>query len=388
MSLKSAPLGKKKGLALFGSTGSIGDSTLKIASHLSSLFKIEVLATNSNIELLEKQILEFSPSLVVVFDDKKALELKKRVTKVKIVSGKEGLEEGARFQSVDTIIMAMTGKNALLPTICAIEEGKTIALATKEVLVSAGEWLTSLAKRKKASIIPVDSEHNAIFQALHKEDCSKVRRLILTASGGPFRNFPKEKMDAITVAEALGHPTWKMGKKVTIDSSTLMNKALEIIEAHYLFDMPLEKVEVIVHPQSIVHSFVEFIDGSIIAVMNEPNMAYPIQYALTYPERVSTCFPPFDFTSHQNLEFFPPDNEKFPALRLAYEVLKEGKSFPCFLNAANDVLVYRFLKGEINWTGIVSRLEKLLISHEPTVINSLETIFHIDQAAREEALKI
>lgn len=376
-----------KKIAIFGSTGSIGKSTLEVVRHLSSSLQVVALASHKEISLLEQQIKEFNPSYVAVFDEKKASDLQQRCSQ-KILVGKEGLAELASLEEVDIVVMAISGKEALFPTVQAILKGKTIALASKEVLVAGGPWLTDLARKNKAFIIPIDSEHNALFQALQNEKASQVGRLILTASGGPFCKIPKENLENITVAQALGHPTWNMGPKVTIDSSTLMNKALEMIEASYLFNVPPEKIDVIIHPQSIVHSFVEFIDGTIKAIMNEPNMIYPIQYCLTFPERVSTFFSPFDFTKHSTLEFFPPDNKKFPTINFAYNVLREGKSFPCFLNAANDVLVYRFLHHEISWKGIIDRLEKLLERHVPIAVNSFEDILHIDTEAREEALRI
>lgn len=377
-----------KNIGIFGCTGSIGKNTLKVIRHLSHSFKVTVLATHSDIISLEEQIKEFSPELVCVFDEEKAKQLISKKLNVKIVFGSEGLVESAAYGAIDLMVMAITGKEALLPTIVGIKQGKSVALASKEVLVAGGKWLTTLAKKNNVPLIPIDSEHNAIFQALHKEDHNFVSRIILTASGGPFRQSTEEHLTKVTVDDALGHPSWKMGPKITIDSSTLMNKGLEVIEAHYLFELPPEKIDVVIHPQSIIHSFVEFIDGSLISVMNEPDMCYPIQYALTYPERKQTFKLPFDFTKHERLEFFPPDFKKFSALKMAYNVLKEGKSFPCFLNAANDVLVSRFLKREIPWRGIMDRLDALLEKHQPLDIDSLEKIIYIDETARGEALTI
>lgn len=374
-----------KKIAVLGSTGSIGKNTLKVVKHLGS-FEIVALAAHSDITLLETQALEFKPKLMAVFDEKKGEELKKKG--FNIVTGAEGLIEVATRDEVDLVVMAITGKQALRPTIEALRKKKNIALASKEVLVSGGKWLTDYAKEMGVSFIPIDSEHNALFQMLQGEKKEDVRRLILTASGGPFRTKSEEELKHITIEEALNHPTWKMGPKVTIDSSTLMNKSLEVMEAHYLFDIPPEKIEVVIHPQSIIHSFVEFEDGTMKAIMNEPDMCFPIQHALTYPNRKKTLFPPFDFTKHERLEFFMPDNKKFPTLNLANFAIREGKSYPCYLNAINDVLVARFLNREIPWKGIIERLETLLNRHAPLVVTELDTILEIDRKAREDALKI
>jgi 1-deoxy-D-xylulose-5-phosphate reductoisomerase len=274
-----------------------------------------------------------------------------------------------------------------LPTIQAILAGKSIGLASKEVLVSAGEYISTLAKNRGSSLLPIDSEHSAIFQCLEGRDLKHIRRVILTASGGPFRESTPETLSRVTVEEALAHPTWNMGPKVTIDCSTLINKGLEMIEARWFFDLPPEKIEVIIHPQSIVHSFVEFVDGSLLAQINEPDMIYPIQYALTYPERKPGMFAPFNFQKNNRLTFFPPDLNKFPALRLAQEAMVRGKSRPAYLNAANEILVERFLKREISWNAISSLLEKLLNRHQEVSFDSLETILAVDKAAREEAIE-
>jgi 1-deoxy-D-xylulose-5-phosphate reductoisomerase len=283
------------------------------------------------------------------------------------------------------VVMAIVGMRALKPTIQAIQAGKTIGLASKEVLVSAGEYISNLAKNSQAALLPIDSEHSAIFQCLEGRDISQIRRVILTASGGPFRKHTQEQLREVTLEEALAHPTWNMGPKVTVDCSTLINKGLEMIEARWFFGLPPEKIEVVIHPQSLVHSFVEFIDGSLLAQINEPNMIYPIQYALTYPKRAIGMFSPFDFLKNTQFTFFPPDLEKFSALRLAQEAMKIGKSSPAYLNAANEVLVARFLKREIGWGAISSLLEKLMGKHQVVPIASLEAILSVDREAREEA---
>jgi 1-deoxy-D-xylulose-5-phosphate reductoisomerase len=374
-----------KRIALLGSTGSIGSSTLSIVQHLPASFRIAALAAHSNHKLLADQIELFQPEIACLYSPEKATDLATRFPHVRIVTGDEGLAEIVSHPNVDYVVMAIVGMRALKPTIQAIEAGKTIGLASKEVLVAAGEYVSRLAKKKGINFLPIDSEHSAIFQCLEGRKMEEIRRVILTASGGPFRKYSKEQLKSVTVEEALAHPTWNMGPKVTIDSSTLVNKGLEMIEARWFFDLPPEKIEVVIHPQSIIHSFVEFVDGSIIAQINEPNMIYPIQYALTYPARQPGMFPPFDFLKNSQLTFFSPDLEKFPALRLAEESLKTGKSLPAYFNAANEILVERFLKKEISWNSIASLLEKLLSRHQAIPAESLETILSVDQVAREEA---
>jgi 1-deoxy-D-xylulose-5-phosphate reductoisomerase len=376
-----------KKLAILGSTGSIGQSTLQIVSHLPKDFKVVAISAHSNLELLEKQIHEYKPEIVCMSDEKKALELKKRAPGVKIVAGKEGLLEVASYPGADMVVMAIVGLAALGPTLAAIESGKQIALASKEVLVSAGALVMNSAKKKNVAIIPIDSEHSAIFQCLEGRDPKTIRRVVLTASGGPFRQFSEEQLTQVTLEQALNHPTWKMGPKVTIDSSTLMNKGLEVIEAHYLFDIPAEKLEVVIHPQSIIHSLVEFIDGSVLCQMSDPNMIFPIQYALTYPDRKPGMFPPFDFLKNHRLEFYPPDDKKFPSLAFASKSLKLGKSLPCYLNAANEVLVERFLNREFSWREIGEKMAKLLEAHQPVSSDSLESVLEIDALARACARK-
>jgi len=376
----------KKNITICGSTGSIGKSTLEVVRHLQDELQVVSLACHSNIELLQKQIIEFRPKIVAVFDEKKALELKRLNLGPKVVGGQEGILEATAFAQSDFVMMAIVGLAALEPTICAIEHKKQLGLANKEVLVSAGELIMGLAAQNGVKILPVDSEHNAIFQCLDGKPLSEVRRIILTASGGPFRTFSEEQLSQVTLEQALNHPTWSMGPKVTVDSSTLMNKGLEVMEAYQLFGLPLEKIEVVVHPQSLVHSFVEWVDGSIFAQISEPKMTFPIQHTLTYPKRVAGIEPPFDFTKHGRMDFFAPDTNKFLALALAFEALKRGKSYPCYLNATNEVLVDRFLKGSISWVSISRYLEKLMDKHCGVELDSVESICAVDQMARREAL--
>jgi 1-deoxy-D-xylulose-5-phosphate reductoisomerase len=374
-----------KRIALLGSTGSIGTSTLRVARHLPDDLEIAALAAKSNIDLLYTQALEFSPKLIAVFDPDKALALQKRLPHIPVLAGMDGLKAVASFEGADFAMLAMTGSAGLLPAVAAIEAGKQIGLANKEVLVSGGEWISGLAKRKGVELIPVDSEHCALHQCLSGQDRSAVRRLILTASGGAFRNKSPEELKHVTIQDALAHPNWRMGAKVTIDCTTLVNKGLEIIEARFLFDIDPERIEAVVHPQSLVHSLVEFTDGSILAQIAEPDMVLPIQYALTYPERKPGLLEPFDFVKNGTLTFHPPDHQRFPCLGLALHALRAGRSYPCFLNAANEVLVERFIEGKIPWTAIGEKLDKLISSHHPENVLTLEAILAVDASARQLA---
>lgn len=377
----------RKKIAVLGSTGSIGVRTLQVARHLSDDLEIVALAARSNIDALYQQALEFSPQLIAVFEPDRAQILAKRLPHIPVFAGMEGLKAVASLSCVDFCMLAMTGSIGLLPAVAALEAGKQVGLANKEVLLCAGEWITSLAKKSKGEIIPVDSEHCALHQCLGKEKKEVVRRLILTASGGAFRDKSIEQLRDVTVEEALSHPNWQMGPKVLVDCSTLMNKGLEMIEARWLFGIDPARIEAVIHPQSRIHSCVEFIDGSILALMAEPDMALPIQYALTYPERKRGMLPPYDFLKNGTLTFYPPDFKKFPCLHLALEVLREGRSYPCFLNAANEILVERFLRREISWTEIAIKLEKLISFHSPQNMLSLEEILSVDQLARELAVE-
>lgn len=375
----------RKRIAVLGSTGSIGTSTLKIARHLSEDLEIVALAAKSNIGLLEKQAREFNPKLIAVYEAQAARDLQKRLPHIPVLAGMDGLKAAASFAEADYAMLAMTGSVGLVPAIAAIQAKKQIGLANKETLVCAGELISSMARKYGVELIPVDSEHCALFQCLKGEKSQSVRRLILTASGGPFRNKTQAELEHVTVKEAMAHPNYRMGPKVTVDSSTLFNKGLEMIEARWLYGIDPGRIEAVIHPQQQIHSCVEFIDGSILAQMSEPDMLIPIQYALTYPERKPGMLPPYDFLKNGTLHFFPPDKEKFPCLRLAIESLKAGKSCTCFLNAANEVLVERFLKGKISWIEIGRKLEKLISSHKPQNLLTLEAILEVDGLAREKA---
>lgn len=374
-----------KRIALLGSTGSIGDNALQIARHLGDKIQVTALAVRSNIESLERQIREFKPEIVAVYDKEQALELQKRLPNQKIVAGMDGLKAVAAYENADLVISAISGTIGLVPTVAAIEAGKDVGLANKESLVSGGALVMSLVKEKGIRLIPIDSEHSAIFQCLNGEKRQAVSRIILTSSGGPFRTFSDQQLDAVSVNDALRHPTWTMGPKVTIDSSTLMNKGLEVIEAHWLFDMPTSKIDVVIHPQSIIHSMVEFVDQSILAQMGEPTMKTPIQYAMTYPDRLPGLLKPFDFIKNGKLEFFQPDKAKFLCLSLAYQAIEAGGSLPCYMNAANEVLVQRFLDREIGWKDISTKLSALMERHSIQKIVSLDTVLAVDSLARQEA---
>lgn len=377
-----------KRLAILGSTGSIGKNTLKVVQHLEGQFDVVALAAHSNIDLIEQQALLFHPKIIAVFDPVRAVELQKRLPGVEVVAGIEGVITAATYDDVDFVVSAMAGTLGLCPTLAAIEAGKDVGLANKEALVSGGDLVMDAVKRKGVRLIPIDSEHSAIFQCLQGEEMCAVDRLILTASGGPFREMSLKELEQATVAQALRHPTWSMGAKVTIDSSTLMNKGLELIEARWLFDIPAERIDVVIHPQSIIHSMVAFKDRSLIAQLGEPSMITPIQYALTYPNRQQGLLHPFNMTAHPNLTFATPDQSRFRCLALAIDAIKEGGSVPGYMNAANEVLVNRCLQGEIGWIEIGQKLETLLDKHMKKKLDSLEDVLEIDRIGREEAAKL
>ncbi|QZA58448.1 1-deoxy-D-xylulose-5-phosphate reductoisomerase [Candidatus Rhabdochlamydia porcellionis] len=376
---------KQKNVVILGSTGSIGTQTLDVIDHLKSEgFKPVALAAHSQIDLLEKQAHKWQPQIIAVYDQQKAFELQKRLPQQKIVTGIEGLKEVASLQGADIIVSAMSGSVGIEPTLSALRAGKNVALANKEVLVAAGELIMRTAKEHEAFVIPIDSEHSALFQCLEGKDHMSVKRLLLTASGGPFLHYSSDKLSQVTLKEALVHPTWQMGVKNTIDSSTLMNKGLELIEAHFLFGITSENIEVVVHPQSVIHSMVEFIDGSVLAQMSAPTMLVPIQYALSYPKRYPGLIERFDYAHFSKLEFLPPD-PGFKCINLCYYALKQGGTTPCYLNAVNEVLVERFVKGEILWIDISNKLEKLLMNYQSEKELTLEKILETDRLGRLHA---
>jgi 1-deoxy-D-xylulose-5-phosphate reductoisomerase len=374
----------KKNIAILGSTGSIGTNSLEVIGRFPDLFHAAYLTTNRNIDLLQEQITLFHPKGVVVLDERKAAELRARVgNSVEVLSGTSGLEHVVTREDVDIVISALVGFAGLKPTIAAIQHKKRIALANKETLVVAGSIITSLVREYGVDLLPVDSEHSAIFQCLVGEDRSRVAKLLLTASGGPFLNIPAQSFSALTVEEALNHPKWKMGTKITIDSSTLMNKGLEVIEAHWLFGLPGERIHVVIHPQSIIHSMVEFVDGSVKAQLGVPDMKLPIQYALSYPERWPMNGSRLDFPALQSMTFFEPDRYKFRCLGLAYDALSLGGTAPAVLNAANEVAVHSFLNHKISFDKIPTVIDRALTLHKTRPNPDIQDIIEIDQQTRD-----
>lgn len=373
-----------KKIAVLGSTGSIGTQTLDVVRNHSDILKIEVLAANNNDELLEKQIEEFAPSIAVLNDKNAYEKLKARYSgKTQLLCGEEGLIEGVVNDKIDTVVTSLMGFAGLRPTMAAIDAGKNIALANKETLVVAGELVMQKAKEKNIEIMPIDSEHGALFQCLHGEDIAKVDKLLVTASGGPFRGKTKEELQNVSVKQCLNHPTWKMGRKITIDSATLMNKGLEVIEAKQLYGVSYDNIQVVVHPQSIVHSMVQYADGSVIAQLASTDMRLPIQYALTYPERMKCVAPKLDFWQMQPLTFEKPDTDTFRGLALAYEAGKIGGSMPCVMNAANEIAVEAFLNEQIRFLDIYDIIEDEMLSHITLVSPKLEDLFEIDAITRQ-----
>ncbi|MGA2192422.1 MAG: 1-deoxy-D-xylulose-5-phosphate reductoisomerase [Nitrospirota bacterium] len=379
-----------KNLSILGSTGSIGISTLDVVGRFPDRFRVLALSCGCNIALLEEQAKRFMPEIVTVTDKKSAELLRKRFGKTgpKVAYGVEGLVEAASLRGVDMVVSAIVGSAGLIPTMAAIESGKDVALANKETLVCAGGLVMSAVKKKGIKLLPVDSEHSAIFQSMKGHRKKDLVRLTLTASGGPFQGRSIEQLRRVKPADALKHPNWEMGKKITIDSSTLMNKGLEVIEARWLFDMELERISVLVHPQSIVHSMVEFLDGSVIAQLGVPDMRGPISYALGYPARLRKNIPGLDLASVGNLSFKEPDYERFPCLSYAFEALKAGGTMPAALNAANEVAVQAFLDGKIGYMDIPAIIKKVIGAHSPTDPLSIDDVMRADRQAREEANRL
>ena len=373
-----------KKVFVLGSTGSIGVNCLSVISNLKENFEVAGLTVNSNTDLLLEQINKFKPIVVAVKDENAAKKISGKIPKsCKLFVGEEGLINAAIETDYDIFMGAMVGFAGLAPTIEAIKRGKRIALANKETLVVAGEIVTKLVLENSAEIIPVDSEHSAIYQCLIGENLNEVEKLILTASGGPFRDKNKSLFENATVDEALNHPNWKMGSKITIDSATMMNKGLEVIEAHWLFGLPPEKIDVVIHPQSIIHSMVQFVDGSMKAQLGLPDMKLPIQYALTFPERVQNDFPRTSMPTIGSLTFYEPDLNKFECLKLAFDVLNTGGTAPCILNAANEIAVSKFLNKEIKFSHIPLLINKALDKVENKFSPDLGTIFECDRVTRE-----
>jgi len=378
-----------KNIALLGSTGSVGTQTLSVAASHPELFHISVLAANCNDELLEKQIKEFSPELAVLADEAAAKRLKSRyMGKTKILAGRAGILEAAVYEGVDTVVTSMMGFAGLAPTIAAIDAGKNIALANKETLVVAGEIVMQRAKEKGVAILPVDSEHCALFQCLRGEKHDTVEKLILTASGGPFRGKKANELTNVSIGDCLNHPTWSMGKKITVDSATLVNKGLEVIEAKWLYGVDYNQIQVVVHPQSLIHSMVQFIDGTVMAQLASTDMRLPIQYALTYPQRVESVFERLDFWQMRSFTFEKPDMDTFRGLKLAYEAGTMGGTMPCVMNAANEIAVEAFLEGKTGFLKIYEVIEKTMQAHENKQCPALDDLYENDAWARNYALQL
>ena len=378
-----------KQLAILGSTGSIGTQTLDVVRQYPDKFSVYALSAHRKIDLLIQQALEFNPAVVCIGDETFYQPLRDALSDlpIKVLAGEKALAEMVTMPAIDVVVAAMVGYAGLKPTIEAIKAKKIIALANKETLVVAGELICRLAQRYNVPILPVDSEHSAIFQSLVGEDAQKVEKLLLTASGGPFRTFTYEQMQHVTASQALQHPNWEMGAKITIDSASMMNKGFEVIEARWLFDMPLEKIQVLVHPQSVVHSAVQFVDGSVIAQMGTPDMRLPIQYALTYPERWQSNVPRLDLFSVNSLTFEAPDLQRFPNLRLAYDAMEKGGNMPCVLNAANEVVNLAFREGRCGFLQmsdvIAQTMTKANFIDQPTYEDYVETDVEARKIAKE-----
>lgn len=378
-----------KNLAILGSTGSIGTQTLDVVRDLPEMFRVAVLAANTSDKKLEAQIEEFRPELAVLADEAAAARLKARYKgATKILGGEDGLVAAAVFPAVDMVVTSLMGFAGLAPTLAAIRAGKNIALANKETLVAAGELVRREASAHGAEILPVDSEHSALFQCLQGEKRETVESLILTASGGPFRGRRKESLAGVSIGDCLKHPTWSMGRKITVDSATLVNKGLEVIEAHWLYDMPYDKIKVVIHPQSIVHSMVAFQDGAVMAQLGVPDMRLPIQYALTYPERMVSTLARLDFARLGALTFEEPDTKTFRGLAIAIEAGRAGGTAPCVMNAANEIAVAAFLDGSIGFLDIYDIIEQALSARSVRPAESFEILREEDAWARAYAARL
>jgi len=379
---------KKKRLLILGSTGSIGEQALAVVSQHLDKFEIVGISANKNISLLRKQISKFRPPLAAIGSQSHGQTLQENFPKTKIFSGPNNLINLITSSKADIALVALVGAIAIDPTLKAIDCHMDIAIATKEVLVAAGELINKAVAKSKVRILPVDSEHSAISQCIGTTNTSKIKKIILTASGGPFLNLPLNKFDSITPEKALKHPNWEMGAKISIDSATMINKALEVIEAFWLFNIPIDNIEVVIHPQSIIHSMVEFIDGSVIAQMGIPDMRLPIQYALSLANRWPANFSQMDFQKKQRIDFLPVDTKRFPGLALAYDAIKKGQSMQIVLNAANEVAVQLFLENKISFKDIVNNIEKVMKLHSSQKISNIDDIKQVDSWARKKTLEL
>lgn len=376
----------QKKVAIIGSTGSIGRQALEVIEHHKEKLCVEVLTANKQADLLIEQALKFDPNAVVIADKSQYQKVKEALssTDIKVFAGQEALEDIVQMETIDIVLTAIVGFAGLRPTIKAIEAKKPIALSNKETLVVGGELITKLSIENSVPIIPVDSEHSAIFQCLAGEFYNPIEKIILTASGGPFLGKTKDELNNITPKQALNHPNWVMGNKVTIDSATLMNKGLEVIEAKWLFDLSVDKIEAVIHPQSVIHSMVEFEDGSVKAQMGLADMRLPIQYALTYPERLKTNFPKFNILDFPNLSFLKPDMETFPCLSLAYQAIQKGGNMPTIMNAANEIAVEAFLRGVIGFLEIPEIIANAMSKYNFIAKANVNDFFETDKEVREE----
>ncbi len=377
-----------KRLSILGSTGSIGKSTIEVINNHPDKFKVVGLAAKNSVQLLQSQIKLLKPEVVAVFDESAASTLRKMDLPVEILTGEQGLVRVATLENADMVVSAVVGSAGLVPTYEAVKAGKDVALATKEALVMAGNIVIAEAFKRGVRIVPVDSEHSAVFQCLDGRDISEVEKIILTASGGPFLKKNISELDAITPDDALKHPTWDMGRKISIDSATLMNKGLEVIEACRLFNMPPEKVEVVIHPQSIIHSMVKFIDGSIMAQMSVPDMKGPICYALSYPQRFAEVLPALNLSDVRELTFEAPDMKKHPSLSLSYDAIRAGGTMPCVLNAANEIAVEAFLDRRISFTSIPLVVSLTMAEHRVSMADTIEEIIKVSDWAKMKAAEI
>lgn len=380
-----------KKISILGSTGSIGTQALDVIAHNQDKFKVTALSCARSLPLLCRQIEEFSPEAVAVKDETDAKELADKYKDLEVFWGTEGLKTIASMESCDMVLNSLMGMKGLEPTMAAIESGKDIAFANKETLVAGGQLVMDAVKKHGVAMLPVDSEHSAIFQSLQGNQDNEIRRILLTASGGPFRGYSLEQLEQVSLEQALNHPNWSMGSKITIDSATMMNKGLEVIEARWLFDVPLEKIQVVVHPQSILHSAVEYMDSSVIGQMGNPDMRIPIAYAFSYPERMdlSDVTQPLDlFSLKEGMSFYPADRSVFKTIDLAYEACREGGSCPVVLNGANEVLVDLFLHGKIRFIDIQNFLIQMMESHQTKRNLDLETILEEDMRGREDVRKL
>ncbi len=380
----------KKNIAILGSTGSIGTQALEVIDNHPEHFSVEVLTAHNNVDLLIRQAIKYQPNAVVISNETHYSYLSEQLNRfdIKVFAGRQSLEEVVAFDTVDMVLVALVGFAGLLPTLHAIQHGKAIAIANKETLVVAGEMVTRLAAKHQVSLLPVDSEHSAIFQCLVGEHFNPIEKLILTASGGPFLGKSVEDLTQVTRQQALKHPNWSMGNKITIDSATMMNKGLEVIEAKWLFNVAPEEIDIVVHPQSIIHSLVQFRDGSIKAQLGLPDMKLPIQYALSYPYRMENTFKRFDFADFSSFDFYPPDRKTFKTIDLAYQAIEEGGNMPCVLNAANEVAVEAFLQEKTSFLSIADIIGETMQQIKCHSYHDIEELVETDAEARQKAKEL